>query len=64
MEKDTQILRPASATKTAGSFFDKTLYTKLTGFQHNLKPDLNQFYRRAETPKNFTYEKENILKRA
>ena len=60
-----QILRPASATKSTNSFFDRNSYTKLNTYEHNLKPDLNQFYRRGtETPKNFTYEKENTLTRA
>lgn len=54
--------RPASASKTCSSFFEKTQPSK-----YDQKPDLLQFYRKGtETPKSYTYEKEkeNILRKA
>lgn len=49
------MFRPASASKTTSSFFDRNLS----------KPDLGQFYRKGtENSKIYVSEKENILKKA
>lgn len=40
-----QLSRPASATKTSSTFYDRS-YGKLTNYDRTSKPELNQFYRK------------------